>query len=229
MRSSVPSQLQSSKSSYTVERGGRSLGIARHWQPVLRMYISPFTTSRTFTVRLLPPRLPGRMSGSTWLHSSSVKSLGYRSLLRSYRARFSIVHIGNLSTTQAATLASQTLDPIQQVPEQALRPKAGPRHSPDEVQSLAAWRTSCSPPGNLTRSGLKTPEGVSLHAGWYDLYPAGPTDQDIWARAGGDVSRLKLSGTGRANWFAALRVLKLGGGGQNITRQSLLKAALNDF
>src|SRR6185436_11901994 len=66
------------------------------------MYISPFTTSRTFTVRLLPPRLPGRMSGSTWLHSSSVTSLGYRSLLRSYRARFSIVHIGDLSTTQAA-------------------------------------------------------------------------------------------------------------------------------
>src|SRR5215207_4866987 len=78
------------------------------------MYISPFT------VRLLPPRLPGRMSGSTWLHSSSVKSLGYRSLLRSYRARFSIVHIGDLSTTQAAILASQTLDPIQYVPEQAL-------------------------------------------------------------------------------------------------------------
>src|SRR3954447_18464871 len=85
------------------------------------MYISPFTTSRTFTVRLLPPRLPGRMSGSTWLHSSSVKSLGYRSLLRSYRARFSIVHIGDLSTTQAAILAPQTLDPIQYVPEQALR------------------------------------------------------------------------------------------------------------
>src|SRR5690242_37316 len=84
------------------------------------MYISPFTTSRTFTVRLLPPGLPGRMSGSTWLHSSSVKSLGYRSLLRSYRARFSIVHIGGLSTTQAAILASQTLDPIRYVPEQAL-------------------------------------------------------------------------------------------------------------
>src|SRR4051812_29873667 len=90
------------------------------------MYISPFTTSRTFTVRLLPPRLPGRMSGSTWLHSSSVKSLGYRSLLRSYRARFSIVHIGDLSTTQAAILASQTLDPIQYVPEQALSGHAPP-------------------------------------------------------------------------------------------------------
>src|SRR3954462_10125063 len=124
MRASGPSQRQSSKWPDPAERGGRSLGIARHWQPVLRMYISPFTTSRTFTVRLLPPRLPGRMSGSTWLHSSSVKSLGYRSLLRSYRARFSIVHIGDLSTTQAAILASQTLDSIQYVPEQALRPAA---------------------------------------------------------------------------------------------------------
>jgi hypothetical protein len=79
------------------------------------------TTSRTFTVRLLPPRLPGRMSGSTWLHSASVKSLGYRSLLRSYRERFSIVHIGDLSTTQAAILAPQTLDLIQYASEQALR------------------------------------------------------------------------------------------------------------
>jgi metacaspase-1 len=48
-----------------------------------------------------------------------------------------------------------------------------------------------------------------------DLNPAGPTDQDIWARAGGDPSRLKLSGTGRANRFAALRTLKLGGGAWN--------------
>src|SRR3954464_8289715 len=106
------------------------------------MYISPFTTSRTFTVRLLPPRLPGRMSGSTWLHSSSVKSLGYRSLLRSYRARFSIVHIGDLSTTQATILASQTLDPIQYVPEQALSEFAaldqGHKNGPALPQGLPA-------------------------------------------------------------------------------------------
>src|SRR5436190_21403966 len=103
------------------------------------MYISPFTTSRTFTVRLLPPRLPGRMSGSTWLHSSSVKSLGYRSLLRSYRARFSIIHIGDLSTTQAVTLEPQTLDPVQYVPEQAfrsaLRPSQPQRRAPARPRS----------------------------------------------------------------------------------------------
>lgn len=62
-----------------------------------------------------------------------------------------------------------------------------------------------------------------------DLYPAGPTDQDIWARAGGDLSRLKLSGTGRANWFAALRTLRLGGGGQAISARGLLETALDDF
>lgn len=62
-----------------------------------------------------------------------------------------------------------------------------------------------------------------------DLYPAGPNDQDIWARAGGDLSRLRLSGTGRANWFSALRTLKLGGGGQAINRHTLIAAALDDY
>ena len=61
-----------------------------------------------------------------------------------------------------------------------------------------------------------------------DLYPLGPTDQDIWIRAGGDVSRLKLSGTGRSNWFSACRVLGMGGGGA-ITQQSLITAALDDY
>ena len=39
-----------------VERGGRSLGIARHWQPVDKTYKSAFMTSRRFTVRWSPPR-----------------------------------------------------------------------------------------------------------------------------------------------------------------------------
>src|SRR3954468_23161419 len=132
------------------------------------MYISPFTTSRTFTVRLLPPRLPGRMSGSTWLHSSSVTSLGYRSLLRSYRPRFSIVHIGDLSTTQAAILASQPLDPIQYAPEQALRPPH-PRLSP---RAISKWsrriglrlRLPCPARhvavSGVVREGLAEPRGV---------------------------------------------------------------------
>jgi hypothetical protein len=61
------------------------------------------------------------------------------------------------------------------------------------------------------------------------LYPAGPHDQEIWVRAGGELSRLRLSSTGRANWFAALRTLQQGGGGAGIHRGSLIEAALEDF
>jgi hypothetical protein len=49
----------------------------RHWQPVLRMYITPFMTARMSTRRLPPPRLAGGINGSTYAHSSSVRSLGY--------------------------------------------------------------------------------------------------------------------------------------------------------
>ncbi|OAM91563.1 caspase family protein [Termitidicoccus mucosus] len=62
-----------------------------------------------------------------------------------------------------------------------------------------------------------------------ELYPTGPQDQEIWARAGGDLSRLRLNGTGRANWFAALKVLRQGGGGDTITRRTLVQAALEEF
>ena len=62
-----------------------------------------------------------------------------------------------------------------------------------------------------------------------ELYPMGPTDQEIWVRAGGDLSRLRLSGTGRANWFAALRTLRQGGGGSGIRKEHLVEAALDDY
>lgn len=62
-----------------------------------------------------------------------------------------------------------------------------------------------------------------------DLYPAGPQDQDIWLRAGGDISRLRLTGTGRANWFTALRTMQQGGGGAEINQSSLIKTALEEF
>jgi hypothetical protein len=62
-----------------------------------------------------------------------------------------------------------------------------------------------------------------------DLYPAGPQDQEIWARAGGDLSRLRLTGTGRSNWFAALRAMRQGGGGAGISQSTLIMTALEDF
>jgi hypothetical protein len=48
----------------------------RHWQPVLRMYITHMT-ARMSTRRFPPPRLAGGINGSTYAHSSSVRSLGY--------------------------------------------------------------------------------------------------------------------------------------------------------
>lgn len=89
-------------------------------------------------------------------------------------------------------------------------------------------------PVALARGGSKSisPSGSQRHRDLEqimpDLFPIGPTDQDIWLRAGGDISRLNLSGNGRARWFAALRLISLGGGG-GISRESLIDAALDEF
>jgi hypothetical protein len=61
------------------------------------------------------------------------------------------------------------------------------------------------------------------------LYPQGPLDREIWSRAGGDVANLRLGGTGRSAWHAALRLLAQGGGGANISMQSLLVEASSEF
>lgn len=60
------------------------------------------------------------------------------------------------------------------------------------------------------------------------LYPAGPTDRDLWLRAGGDLSELTLSKSGRSMWFEALKLLINGGGG-NANIDSLIVEALRDF
>lgn len=62
-----------------------------------------------------------------------------------------------------------------------------------------------------------------------ELYPTGPTDQDIWRRAGGDLSRLRLNQSGRASWFTSLLLLRQGGGGNMRNRECLIQAALEDF
>lgn len=61
------------------------------------------------------------------------------------------------------------------------------------------------------------------------LYPTGPLHDEIWSKAGGDVSRLRLSGNGRATWHSALITLANGGGGSGISLSSLIEAALQDF
>lgn len=61
------------------------------------------------------------------------------------------------------------------------------------------------------------------------LYPLGPEHNEVWSRAGGDPSTLTFSGSGRASWHAALRMLSQGGGGQDISLNSLLETALSDY
>ena len=59
------------------------------------------------------------------------------------------------------------------------------------------------------------------------LYPLGPTDQAIWERAGGDLSRLELIGQGRTDWFRAIRFIERGGG--PLTIDALVQEALSDY
>ena len=61
------------------------------------------------------------------------------------------------------------------------------------------------------------------------LYPTGPQHNDLWSRAGGDVSLLNQAASGRAGWHSAIRMLSLGGGGQFITLSNLLETAIEEF
>lgn len=93
----------------------------------------------------------------------------------------------------------------------------------------------------LSRGGKKSPSSLppptnagsqnwkALEEALADLYPAGPRDQEVWSRAGGDLSRLAFQANGRAAWHVALRTLQQGGGGRNITFASLLEVAKGDF
>lgn len=61
------------------------------------------------------------------------------------------------------------------------------------------------------------------------LYPTGPLHDEIWSRAGGDVSTLRLSGSGKASWHAAVKAIDNGGGGSGISYASLIAAALDEY
>lgn len=86
----------------------------------------------------------------------------------------------------------------------------------------------------LKPASSKTVARPTTAAGWSGaaeilakLYPLGPTQSEIWLRAGGDLSRLSLNGHGVAQWHAALMTVERGGGG--VSLPVLLDAALDDF
>ena len=61
------------------------------------------------------------------------------------------------------------------------------------------------------------------------LYPTGPLHDEIWSRAGGDISTLRLSGSGKASWHAAVKAIDNGGGGAGISFGSLIATALDEY
>lgn len=101
-----------------------------------------------------------------------------------------------------------------------------------QYAALVAAAYACAVVTMLPASGRR---GVAASDDWWrrlervatELYSLGPTDREIWARGGGDLAALRLGDTGRATWFAALRVLRQGGGGT--TPLSLVNAMLEDF
>ena len=60
------------------------------------------------------------------------------------------------------------------------------------------------------------------------LYPMGLRENDIWQRAGGDLSMVNLTINGRTQWYDALRLIERGGGG-DIDFKLLVKEMLVDF
>jgi metacaspase-1 len=89
-------------------------------------------------------------------------------------------------------------------------------------------KKSLHSPETMPTAENKDPWSV-LEEALIDLYPFGPRDQEVWSRAGGDLSRLQLHPTGQAAWHAALRTLKQGGGGREINFSRLLREAKEDF
>ena len=61
------------------------------------------------------------------------------------------------------------------------------------------------------------------------LYPLGPSQDEIWERAGGDNYAVVLNGSGQSQWRKALRRMFLGGGGAELTLQNLITVALADY
>lgn len=61
------------------------------------------------------------------------------------------------------------------------------------------------------------------------LYPQGPEQDDIWKRAGGDVSILTNSANRKSQWFNAIEKLFLGGGGKHISITSLMNEINDDY
>jgi len=60
------------------------------------------------------------------------------------------------------------------------------------------------------------------------IYDRGPEENNIWKKAGGDVSILTNTDNRKEQWYAAIQHLRHGGGGKGITAYSLLEEIKKD-
>jgi adenosylhomocysteine nucleosidase len=92
------------------------------------------------------------------------------------------------------------------------------------------------PTKNLTSIGNQTNGNINnvevqkkLVVELIKLYPQGPEQDNIWKRAGGDVSFLVNTSSRKSQWFNAIEKLALGGGGKFISLESLLNTIKEDY
>ena len=80
------------------------------------------------------------------------------------------------------------------------------------------------------RHGIGRPSKSELHDLFVEtackLYPSGPMDSDIWARAGGDPPQLDGSGIGKRQWDMAIRKIR---NGNQVCAPSLITAMRGDY
>lgn len=69
----------------------------------------------------------------------------------------------------------------------------------------------------LSASGFK-PDAISSDEWWdeflktaFELYPCGPNQNGLWISAGGDLSQIMTTGTGREQWGSAIKILRYNG------------------
>ena len=62
-----------------------------------------------------------------------------------------------------------------------------------------------------------------------EYYEKGPEDKNIWERAGGDISIFSNHDSRREQWYSAVKELSKGGGGENITLESLISEIGEDY
>jgi hypothetical protein len=68
----------------------------------------------------------------------------------------------------------------------------------------------------------------SLYELAISLYDRGPEDNNIWKKAGGDVSILANTDNRKEQWYSAIQHLRNGGGGKGITAYSFLEEMKKD-